>query len=181
MITFDTITRNYDGSWTFDWTTTGAGSYRIVLEGSLLVEILGPPYVFRGSGYPTDPPALEVTEVTEDTDLADSELYQPYMVIQWYRNLLAKAYSVEKYDGSNWVGFKVVQEKGKAGAYRVRTLILPDESTDLFRVRCVDSLEEYSVPIEYNAFIVCPPQFAPTEEVVIDYDPGTTSVTVGAA
>src|SRR5688500_6165334 len=98
MIQFTTIRKNADGTWTFDWTSTGADEYRIIYQGVEIDVAITNSYSCDLHGFTNEPPAIEVVE---DDELALSEENTPYIIFQWYPNRNAHHYEVQKYNGSS--------------------------------------------------------------------------------
>jgi hypothetical protein len=154
MIRFTSIVLNSDGSWTFDWTPTGAPSYRVILDGDLIDTPDAPPYNFRIDGFSDEPPHIEVVEAGE---LADSEKYPPHETIQWWPVHGADHYRVEKKVGADWVPFKTVVESG-AAVHSITVPLPADESPVEIRVSAIDVVGQASGYLHFKVRGAFPPE-----------------------
>jgi hypothetical protein len=176
MVDFLAISYNVDGSWSFSW--TGAGTYNVVLNGTIIDTITGTSYNFTGPGNyaSNDPPPLEVVPNTQS---ALSQLYQPYLIIQWYPVRGCQFYQIQSFDGTNWNNLATISEKANTVMYSYKSMLIPDGAVAEYRVMAVDQIGQQSAPIIFEETIVCPPSF-PAKSANIGYNSSGTSITVTA-
>lgn len=154
-IRFDSILKNADGTWVFAWSETG--NFRVVLYGIELTRTSASTYLFSGiQGFDTFPPPLEVVPAGE---LALSEQFKPYVVIQWYRDADAATYLIQKSpDGSSdWVTVGAVHESGQ-WVYTYRSPVLDDVTTYHWQVIAESVIGNQSMARKYDAYVVTPPR-----------------------
>lgn len=173
MITFTTITKKGNGTWEFNWITTGADYYRVVLDGVLLDSPIAPPYTCKLSGWNDEPPPIELVE---SDDLAESEENLPYLLIQWWPEREAYYYEVQQYVNSSWTNRNRIMENGSA-FYSVRTRVMEDEEVTEWRVIAFNRIDVASDPINYTALIVSPPTIL-MGETEVGYNSSITSIVV---
>lgn len=156
------ITLLGDGSgWKFEWPSTGATYYRIVLRGQVLAVVPNDTngmlsYSYAGVGFVAYPPPLEVME---EEAIAPSELNRPFITIQWYGDEDASYYIVEEYISGTWTTMFETAEAG-AAFYSWSSPILVDESTHTYRVTAYNTIDQASTPIEFDISpVVTPPDF----------------------
>lgn len=151
------ITRNSDGTWTFAWTSTGATYYRIVLFGLQLDTTSNAFYTVSDPSallsYRTFPPPIEVVPTTTK---ALSELYQPYLLMQWYGDPNATLYLVQYNNGATWQTIAQISNAGQ-WVLQFQTAVLFDETEYDYRVIAVDALGDQSTPRPYTINVVTPP------------------------
>jgi hypothetical protein len=156
-----TIARNADASWTFSWTPVpGAQRYRVVLWGRQLNVQQSTGYTYQGLGFLSFPPPLEVVV---STDLALSEVHQPFMVVQWYGQA-CQGYLVEQ-------GGQIVKEVVEDGSwvYTYQSPVLTDETSYTYNVLAEDAVGNLSPAVAYTQYIICPP-VPPDGQVKVTYD-----------
>jgi hypothetical protein len=163
MIQFTSIVKQSSGSWLFSWNSTGATTYRVVLYGQQIATTTTNSYAWEGQGYNTFPPPLEVV----DTDFAQSELYLPFLVVQWYSEPGADSYLIQQNVAGNWITVGSQFEEG-SWVYTYQTPTLIDERPYQYQVIAVDSLGNQATPRQYNVFIVTPPT-PPDGQVQVTY------------
>jgi hypothetical protein len=172
MIAFTSIVKNADNSWTFQWASTGAPSYRVVLQGRQIADVVPTEYTFNGQGYPTFPPSLEVVP---EGQLATTELFSPLMVIQWYQDLPATQYIVQVQSGATWGLVAIVTEVG-LWVSTYRTPVQVDGQTYNYRVFAQDSVGNQSAYRSYSRTVVCPP-VSPDGTFAVGYGSGNVTIT----
>jgi hypothetical protein len=168
--------QNPDGTWTFSWTSTGAPSYNIVLNGLLLNNTAGNTYTWAGTAYQTSPPPLEIVPLVTGRELALSQRWKPYLIMQWYGEPAAAGYTVQFFSGGQWVNVITISETGQ-WLYTYQTPMLTDETTYQFRVFAFDQYGNQSVARTFTRYVVTPP--APPA-VAIGYNPLGSMITVSA-
>ena len=166
-----------NGGWLFEWPSTGASYYRIVLFGHELGVVVDVPsslisYTYEGAGYFDYPPPLEVVE---EASLAASELNKPYITIQWYGLSTASYYIVEEYLGSEWSQVFHIGEIN-AGVYTWVSERLNDSSTHLYRVTAYNSIDQSATPLEFDIEVVTPPNLVESL-YELTYDDGAEEFT----
>lgn len=172
---FTSITFDSDISWSFTWADTGATLYRVVLNGVFLDRVTTNSYISTIPGYETYPPPIEVVE---DGSLALSEMHPPYIIIQWYGGTaLAAFYDVREWNAvtSEWDSRAQIIPTPLKTVYTIQSPRLDDETTYLYEVVAVDSIDQESTGVEYAIDVVCPPKFDETS-VLLDYAAGTLTI-----
>lgn len=162
-IPITSIVLNANNSWTFSWTSTGALQYRVILYGRLIATVTTTSYVWLDNFYTEFPPPLEISDQTS----VESELFQPYFIIQWYGIPACRKYIIQYLNGSTWQQIVMLTETGQ-WLYTYQTGTLIDGNTYQLRVIAVDSLGNQSIPQQFKKLIVTPP-VTPDGVVVISY------------
>lgn len=171
MIQFITITRNAGGTWTFTWSSTGANFYRVILWGVELARVSETTYTYGMQTTSPFPPPLEVVSEQEE---ALTELYQPYLLMQWYGEPNVQQYLIQKQVGATWQTVKTLQEVG-SWLYSYQTPPLPDDTTHTYRVIAEDKVGNQSVPKIFSRHVVCP--LAPPDgKVKAIYEAGNLTI-----
>jgi hypothetical protein len=171
-ISFISITKNADRSWTFTW--SGSGTWRVVLYGVYIATVTTPSYRWPSDSVFTDyPPPLEVVVSTEK---ALSEQHKPYVLIQWYREEDTARYLIQKSDdgSTGWATVYTMPEMG-LWVYTYHSPILDDGTTHHWRVVAESAIGTQSPAQDYNATIVTPPRPVDSE-IVIEYSAGNVVV-----
>lgn len=166
--------KNADQSWTFSWTDTGASFYQIVLSGKEIAVVVGLTWTYQSIGFQSYPPPIEIAQ---ENQLALSEAYKPYVLIQWYREDCSY-YKVQKNTADGWITVSTLQESG-SWVYSYVSQTLEDETTHEFRVIAVDETAGESEPRLYRISMVRPPD-SPDGKIDVTYGSGITSLTVAA-
>lgn len=169
-LTFTSITQQLDQTWIFKWTATNATKYRIVLYGSELATITDTTYVPKIQGYSSFPPPIEVME---NDDLALSEQFPPYLIIQWYGEP-CDYYIVEELVGTTWNVKKTINEIGSS-VYSITTPILVDGSNHIYGIQAVSNGLVSSVQ-RFMINVIASPIIDPAIE--IGYDPVVQNITI---
>lgn len=171
------IAQNADQSWTFSWSAVaGAPYYRVVLWGKQIAQINTLSYTFSGSGYPQNPPPLEIAAGSAKTL---SETFQPFAQLQWYAETCSY-FNVYDFDGTNWDVVQTINF-GNSWVFTFDTGTLVDITNYRYGVTAVDTLGNESSREEYDLYIVCPPA-PPDSGIVISYTgSGSHQVQIAAA
>lgn len=178
MIYFTSIVQQSNGSWQFTWTPTAAPYYRVILYGKQISgQLTSPTYNFNLPHYEKFPPSLEIAE---GSTLALSELYPPYLTMQWYDVVGCFMYEVDERKSGNWVKITSIVETGTLPVYTYITPLLADETSYRFQVMALSKAMEPSTPMEFDEFVVTPPLLK-AGDVAVTYNPTTHMVTVSAA
>lgn len=158
-----------NGGWFFEWSSTGAEYYRIVLQGREIDKVADIPssmqsYTYQGANFIAYPPPLEI--VPSDAGMADSEINKPFLIIQWY-GVEASYYAIQELIDADWRDMFRIEEIG-AQVYSWSTPLLADQTTHNYRVLAYNSIEQASTPLEFDIDVVTPPEFVDTD-FTIDY------------
>lgn len=168
-ITFTDVRQTSDRSWVFTWADTGADVYRVVLFGVLVGTTSRLTWVWDGNGFLNSPPPLEVVE---DGELALSELYPPYLAVQWYQEPGAESYTVEEYRSSSWAEVASIDEQG-TWVYSYVTQTLTDGYLEKLRVTAYDDLGNPSAPEGFTMTVLTAP---PVPSVTVSYSGGNAVI-----
>jgi hypothetical protein len=169
------IVQNADKSWTFTWQPlANTTTYRVVLWGIQLALTTSTSYTWTGFEYKDFPPPLEIMSEDAGT-LALTEIFQPYLVMQWYGETCSY-YQVEQYlsASSLWNPIRQVTESG-VWMYTYQTPTLLDETLYQFQVVAVDFYGNRSTPRLYTRYVVTTP-FPPDSEVTLSYAAGNVVI-----
>ncbi len=90
-----TVIRLEDSTWKFTW-TAGTPDYEIWLDGILLDTVTPEEFIFTCPGFDSNPPPLEIVEVSQ---IPDSEIHPPFLILQWREITLAKYYVLQFFTG----------------------------------------------------------------------------------
>lgn len=171
---FLTITQNADKSWSFTWAAvTGASFYRLVLFGSQIAKQTATSYTFKIVGWDKAPPPLELVV---DNGKACSELYVPFLTIQWYRIDGVVYYQIDEQVNGSWIKRATVSETGMQ-LLSQKMSPMADESAHVFRLRAADALGQFSAAREFDIGIVTPPRLVESN-IRIRYNQSIHSLTV---
>jgi len=169
-IAIQNIVKNANGSWTFIWADIGASYYRAVLWG-LEQKQVNPQngfasFTWNKQEYKKFPPPIEIA--FEDQQVL-SELYVPYLILQWYSDPLASKYQIQQStdNGATWTVIATLTQAG-AWVYSYQTVILIDEVAYKYRVIAIDSIGNQSVARNFVRYVVCPPA-PPDPKIKIAY------------
>jgi hypothetical protein len=175
---FTSIVLQPGGDWLFSWNSTGAGTYRLVLAGRQVgvADDSDTTFTFFTPGFETYPPPLELVAVT---DQALTELYPPYLLMQWYTTPCDYYVVGEVVDGQ-LTNYQSVSEQNKQWVYSYTAPGLVDQTAHDFQVIAVGNAEQTAPPIDYHIFIVTPPVFV-DGSVAVTYDSPSKSVIVSQA
>lgn len=157
-----TVTRREDGGWNFTW-DVGTAPYAIWLDGKLLDTVDDEEYDVTLPGYEDVPPSLEILN---DGEEAESELYPPYVIVQWRGIPTAVAYVVEENVEGDWVTRATVQE-ARRGYYTWRSPAKPDGSALQFRVLPADLYGNTGTAIAFSMDLCRNPE-TPEIEITIN-------------
>lgn len=147
--------------WQFQWPSTGAAYYRIVLRGKQIETIIDETnglmtYVYDGVGFTTYPPPLEIME---EEVVAASELNRPFLTIQWYGMSSVAYYLLQEFVAPNWITRFEIAEIN-AAVYSWTSPLLADESIHTYRVLAYNAINQESDPLEFDITpVVTPPDF----------------------
>lgn len=161
------VTRRDDGGWAFTW-SPGTPPYAIWLDGLLIATVSTEAVDVLRPNYATAPPDIEVVDSASDSQ-AESELYPPYMLLQWRGVQNAAGYIVEKFNGSAWVAQNTIRETGQ-GYYSYRTAPLQDEEAAQFRVKAVDLRSNAGTPVTFSFEVVRNPAHPAVEVEIVAGD-----------
>jgi hypothetical protein len=161
---FTSITVNSDRTWTFAWADTGADSYRVVLYGVELAVVTDTTYTWDREGFTNFPPPVEVVE---EGDVAESEVYQPYLLIQWYKEPFAASYSVQEFQTSQWNQINTAVDTGE-WVYSYQTRTLEDGTQEKLRVLALDELDNVSAARGFTKDVLANPK-PPDGDISITY------------
>lgn len=174
-----TITMQADGSWLFEWPSTGDSYYRIVLQGEELTKVTDETngiqqYVYDGPAFISYPPPLEIMPAS--AGLAPSEINKPFIAMQWYDVDGAVRYEVQELVSAVWTT-KFFIEDVDAVLYTWRSVPLTDQTTHQYRVLAYNSIDQASDPLEFDIYVVTPPLFVETDfaieyvgtDIVLDF------------
>jgi hypothetical protein len=154
-----TVTRRADGGWSFAW-DPGTPPYAIWLDGHLIATVdEEESYEFIRPNYDDAPPDLEILNTA---DVSESELYPPFLQIQWRGLLTAAGYIIQQYIAAAWVSIQTIQEKQK-GYYIWRSPALDDGSSPLYRVMASDLQGNVGDPIAFTVEVVRNPEHPEVE------------------
>lgn len=181
---FSDIKLQSNGSWLFTWDyTDSVAGYRIVLFGDqLLDKITIGRYLYRQTSnfFRDYPPPLEL--VVQD-GFALSELYYPYIQVQWYNGNVPNAqvsyYQLQQKSPETdnaWIDGEQIIEDGSF-LYSHKSPLMIDGETFWFRVISVGEFGEQSPNLPLKVPVVCCPFLVETA-LDIDYDDGSQSITV---
>lgn len=173
MISFTSITRQNSG-WLFTWQPTGANYYRVVLQGEEIGQTIASSYSFSRPEWAGYPPPLEVVE---EDELALSEKYSPFRILQWYRSQGAILYPIEEEVDAGWEARSSVHQTVD-WVYTFKTPRLRDQVFYTFRVRALDDIQQYSGALIFDDLIVTTPDFDETLHGV-GWDKPNLSLVVG--
>ena len=159
----------------FEGDPTTVTLFAVTVNGQLMqfseqtmFQISDPAYEFR-------PPQVEVRGYGYTTPF-QSELYPPYITIQWRGNLVAGYYVVKEYVGSAYVERFRVWEDGR-GYYSIQSAPLADATTHEWRVVPIDLDYGEQDPLDIQVFVICNPNFP---DVEYTYVAGTHTLTATA-
>lgn len=164
MIPITSIVYLEDKTWKFTW-MEGSPPYRVVLFGRLVSTVYDKEYIYDGVSFLSYPPPIEV--VLSDR-MAESELYTPFIKIQWYGNTSVSSYEVQEYLDTSWSSRVVLQEIGSF-IYSMSTPRLVDGVSYLYRVLSFNSIGDQSTGVEFDVDMVCHP-FMDDASVTISYN-----------
>lgn len=153
MIQFTSISKDVNGNWTFTWASTGAPSYRVVLNGTQLAVTASTSYTTAIPGYPKFPPPIEVVPSGQ---LADTEVYRQPAKLQWYSSPGAVSFVVQQLVGSTWVNAATVSAVGWLNAYDLP--ILGDDGVYSYRVMAVSAVGDLSAPLNFTVEVAKTPR-----------------------
>lgn len=151
---------NGDG-WQFQWPSTGAAFYRIVLRGRQIAIVPDNTnglmtYNYDGFGFTTYPPPLEIME---ENTVAPSELNRPFITIQWYGQAAVSYYLLQENISGTWTTMFEIGEIG-AFIYSWSSMLLVDESTHTYRVIAYNVIGQPSDAMAFDITpVVMPPNF----------------------
>lgn len=170
-VNFDSILKNADGSWSFAW--SGTGPWKVVLYGEVLsASQTDSAYRWVGGEFSDFPPPIEVVL---DTELAISERFKPYVVIQWYDEDADRYIVQSSPDGiASWTDVMSFRDDG-SWVYTYRSQILLDGRTYYWRVVAESSVGNQSVARKYRVTSVTPPQPVDSK-IQINYTSGNVVV-----
>lgn len=157
-----TITNTSEGVWTFSWDADSGVSYEVWLNGVLLATVDEGEYECSYPGYSDTPPPLEIVE--ENT--AESEIYPPFLQLQWRRVAGAAAYKVEEYVDAAWVTRRTIIDTG-AEYYLYQTPVLLDGTEAIWRVSALDTTGDAGTAVSFTMEMCCNPAEPAVE---MDYD-----------
>lgn len=173
MAEFWTATRQDSGHWLFQWDedsfldSDSDIGYDIWLDGVLLDTVYDPEYLYTGESVLGRPPALEI--VPDESDVfAESDLYPPYVTIQWRGTSEAAGYLVQRYVGGSWVNQRYVTEKDR-GWYMFRSAVLSDGTVEQYRVMATDAPGNTGTPISFSLEVTRNPA-DPAVDISLDSD-----------
>jgi len=180
---FISITQNVDGSWNYQWTSTSVTSYRVVLAGVQLSIVEDSTKVAGVLTYlcrlPTPKNSPLPLEVTQNQDLAVSEIYPGSLTIQWYNNAAAIAYPVDEYVAGEWINRKTADPQQTVWVYTATFGMLVDGTTHTYRVRTKDNYGQFSPGRQFSINVLTTPVLI-ENTLTVEYDPGTTSIIVAS-
>lgn len=172
-VQFTSITKNADGSWSFAW--AGTGPWRVVLYGTLLAEPSDNSYRWPSGTFLRYPPPIEIVPAGQK---ALSELYAPFILIQWYDEFAARYYVEKSLDGvSGWTQVSTVADND-TWVYEYRSPLLDDGQTYHWRVTAESSAGNRSAARNYDAYVVTPPK--PVDSTItVGYSSGNVTIAAG--
>lgn len=168
-----TAAKQDDSSWLFTWDYVSGESFEVWLDGNLLTTVSDGEYTCSEDGYDDAPPPLEIVDATLD---AESELYPPYVILQWREVTGAYGYQVDEYSGGSWLKLRVFTT-ASAGYYWYKSDPLDDDETHIFRVRALDLNGNAGTAVQFTYQMARNP--APPD-VTITLD-GSNGISVEAA
>lgn len=169
------VTKIGSVAWKFAW--TGTAPYTLVLRGKVIAEGLSDTSWTLQEGNSYRPPPLEVLDAN-DTDPAPSQVYPPWLALQWRGTSAAQYYRVDRRISGVWTAQPpLVQETGR-GYYRWDTAAQDDDTAQIWRVVAVDRRGYESMVREVNWAVVRHPE---PPNLSLSYDSGTNQITVSAA
>lgn len=172
MIIYNSITQQTDGSWLFSW-ASGLGDVRLVLFGQLIEETNGTSYEFaQNQQYADYPPPLEIVLADE---LALSEQNICFLNLQWHRSP-CDHYSIRYYEPSTdtWRQFDIVADDAGSDVFTYTTPTISDQITTQWRIVPIDGDNREAPPLQFNAFIVRPPD--PPTDLGLSCEGGTLTI-----
>jgi len=147
-----TATKQENGHWLFAWDADSGESFEIWWNGTLLNTVVGGEFDCELNGYAETPPPLEVVADESGVD-AESELYPPFVILQWRGVSGATAYLVEQYVSGAWIARKTVMERER-GYYTYQTAVLEDDTETTFRVSALDARGTAGTPVNFSFKVV---------------------------
>jgi len=165
------VERILGATWRFTW-DAGTPDYEIWLDGIVIDTVTPESFDFELPGFNVTPPPLEIVEVS---DVPDSEIRPPFLILQWREIALATSYSVEFLVGSVFEKQKFVYPKG-SGYLRFQTPAQVDATEVIWRIRAMDDAGNFGVEVPFTIDIVKNPD---PPDVSITYV--VDSVVVGVA
>lgn len=151
-IQFTIIEQLQDGNWHFVWPDT-APAYKVVLAGRIQGIVTTNEFTFSGLGYSDFPSPIEVILSSLTTE---TETDPPFVRIQWYGDPAVFAYSVQKYNGTDWDEVFQIGEIG-SGVYTYESPALADGSIHLYQVIGFNRNEDPSIGRQFGfTVITCP-------------------------
>lgn len=180
-ILFTNILPRPNGAWLFTWAPVdGALSYRVILFGRVLNPALASTqYLYNQAipaEYSTYPPPLEVVT---DSDVAVSEIYKPFVILQWYgsqSNIRVAYYAIQQFISGSWRDGNRIPENGSY-VYTLTTPVLTDGVTYNFRIVAVGPNGQESCTLPFQIVMVCNPRLV-EPSIDISYDDASQSVLV---
>lgn len=148
-MTTPTVVLSSTGGWDFSW-PAGTPPYQVWSDGVLLETTTEESYHCSLPGYEETPPDVEVVDSTE---VAESSLYPPYLLLQWRGVQGAMGYSIQQYLDSEWADVGTLTESGR-GYYSWSTPPQDDGDNLVYRVLAISLNGGLGVPIGFQVTMV---------------------------
>lgn len=171
MATITKIEKTGSRSWRFTW--TGTAPFDVVLGGRVVLENTSETTYEAESATAYEPPPIEV--IAAGAGSAQSQLYPPYLVVQWFHLAFAAYYRVFEYVDSAWIQRgRTITDSGD-GYYTYTTADLTDCAESKWRVIPYDAYGGAGDPVDITVMIVRVPD---PPSVELTYDEATNEILV---